>query len=506
MNFNFWLEKRTIIALALSMLALAEIIDLTIVAVALPDIMGALGANFNEISLTITSYIVAAAIFIPLTGVVTAKFGMKKIILISAVLFGVSSILCGIATSVTEMVIFRLFQGIGGAFLPSLSQGYIMTKFKDEELNKMMTVYSLCVVLGPIIGPIMGGAISEHLSWQWIFYVNVPLCILAFLLIFFLMPNDEAKPSKIDLISFFYMAVGIGFLEYFIDEGNQNNWLEAHESIIFIAIAIIGLSFFIWRGINGKSVVNFSIFKYKNYVLSCFAVFTFMAIITSTLSYFPTLLQQGYGFPVDTAGYITTPRGIAAFVAAPIFMYLSKKIDSRMLLVAALILFVISTYGMSSFSVVHNNVLIITTAVIQGMALIGFFILLIPLSYVNMPENLNNDASGLFNFFRNFGSSVGTSIGATIISQQGQVSWHDMVKFISKHNLQYHNFVSKLPIVPHLAAQYAPQIAALQIKQQAFLISNLDIFVYAMYGVVLLIWVPFALHKLKKPTPGFKFD
>ncbi len=157
MKINFWLERRTIVAVAVSILTLAEIVDLTIVSVALPDIMGALQANINEISLTMTSYIVASAVFIPLTGYVSNRFGYKSIILGSAVIFGVSSIMCGLATTLSEMVIFRLIQGVGGAFLPSMAQAYIVRNFTQEEQPKIMVLYSLCVVLGPVLGPIFGG-------------------------------------------------------------------------------------------------------------------------------------------------------------------------------------------------------------------------------------------------------------------------------------------------------------------------------------------------------------
>ena len=501
-NSSFWFQKNTIIAIALSILALTEIIDLTIVAVALPDIMGSLGATINEISLTITSYIVAAAIFIPLTGIVTTKFGNKKIILLSTLIFGISSICCGLSTTVTQMVIFRLFQGIGGAFLPSLSQSYIMTNFKDEAQNKMMTFYSLCVVLGPIIGPIMGGVISENLSWQWIFYVNVPLCILGFLIIYILMPEDKHnKHIKADFISFIYMALGIGCLEYFIDEGNQNSWLESKQLVIILSIAIIFLIFFFTRAfISKKSVINFQIFKYRNYSLSCLAMFIFMVILTGMLSFFPTLLQQSYGFPVDLAGYITAPRGLAAFIAAPIFMNLSKKIDSRILLFISLILFALGSYLATGFSINHNNTLIIITSMIQGFALIGFFILLIPMSYVKLPHIFNSDASGVFNFFRNFGSSVGTSVASTILSRQSQVSWNDMAGHISRQSYAYMHYANLLHL--NQLDKKILFLSSLEISKQAFIISNLDLFFYAMCGVFVLIWIPMLLNKLDKPING----
>lgn len=497
---SFWLQTRTILALALSILTLAEIVDLTIVSVALPNIMGALGANLNEISLTITSYIVATAIFIPLTGMVTAKYGVKKVVLVSAFLFGVSSVLCGLASTVGEMVIFRVIQGIGGAFLPSMTQAFIVNEFEGEDRSKVMTIFSSCVVLGPIIGPALGGAIAEHASWRWVFYVNVPICLIGFLVALFLMkdPKDDLESSKVktDYISFIYMAIGIGCLEYFIDEGNQKNWFDSHELIIVLTTAIIFVAFFIWRGLRegGGTVVNFRVFKYRNYVLCCLAVWLFMITIIGALGFFPTLLQQGYGFPVDTAGYITAPRGIASFMAAPIFMYLSRKIDGRVLMLSGLGVFAISTYMLTTFSVVFNSKLILLTVMLQGVGMMGVFTQLMQLSYTNIPPQYNSDAAGIFNFFRNIGNSVGTSIASTIISRQQQVSWHDMASKLSLHkSSQYLTWSGHFPI-----KSAAPVVASMQVQSQAFVIANLDVFYLSFVGIFLIAWIPFLLDKPSK--------
>lgn len=487
---SFWTQKRTIISLALSMLALAEIIDLTIVAVALPDIMGALNANINEISLTITTYIVAAAIFIPLTGFVTAKFGIKQVALASALLFGISSILCGIATSVNEMVVFRLLQGIGGAFLPSLAQAYIAQEFQDDDRNKMTAIFSSCVVLGPIIGPIMGGAITEYMSWRWIFYVNVPICAISFFAIQALMDNSRPHQIKADYTSFMFMAIGFGCLEYFLDEGNTLNWFDSPTLIIVFALAILFIIFFIWRGLLGKSVVDFQIFKYRNYVLSCIAVFIFMIIMVGNLTFFPTLLQQGYGFPVDSAGYIAAPRGVASFIAAPIFMRLAKNIDPRKLMFVGILIFAIASYQLCEFSAVHSNRQIILAVMLQGFGMMGVFINLFQLTYTNMPPELFSAAAGVFNFFRNIGSSIGTSIASTILSQQNQVAWNDQVSHINNFNPNYQRFTHLF----HNTNEAILNIISL-VKQQAFLVANLDVFYYSMIGVILLVWIPFTLDK-----------
>ena len=493
-SIGFWRQSRTIIALALSLMALAEIIDLTIVAVALPHIMGSLSANIDEISLTITSYIVAAAVFIPLTGFVTAKFGVKRVAIVSALVFGVSSILCGLATTVTQMVIFRLLQGIGGAFMPSLVQGYITNNFEGNERSKMMALFSSCVVLGPIAGPILGGALAENFSWRWIFYVNVPICIIAFMIIQFMMEEVEIKPIKADYISFIFMALGFGCMEYFFDEGNSKGWMDSKVLIIIMLCAILSIIFFIWRGLLGKSIVNFNVFKHKNFVLSCITVFIFMVFMTGSISFFPTMLQQGYGFPVDTAGYITAPRGIAAFIAAPIFMKLGQKFDKRILMIIGILGFIFASFMLSSFSNMHNQSMIFITCLIQGAGMMGFFVNITQLTYTNLPSELNNDASGVYNFFRNIGSSIGTSIASTILSRQQHVSWNDMVGHISKHSAIFQNWGTHL-FTSSASFAYKTQFAAFELSQQTFFIANLDVYYYAMIGSTCLLIIPFLLDK-----------
>lgn len=491
---NFWLEPRSIVAYAVMLLALAEIIDLTIVAVAVPHIMGSLSANLSEVSLTMTSYIVAAAVCIPLTGLVTRKFGTKKVILVSSVLFLVSSILCGMSTSVTEMIIFRLLQGVGGAFLPSVAQSYISRSFTPEEQPKIMTVYSLVIVMGPILGPIFGGYLAENLSWRWCFYINVPICIVSFILIVRNMKEEVKEAIKIDYISFAFMALGIGCLEYFIDEGNTNNWFDSMQMIIIFTIAIVLLVFFVWRGFLGKSVINFSIFKNMNFVLCCLSMFVFMLLVTGSMAYFPTMLQQSFNYPVDTAGLISAPRGMVAFIAAPIIAKLMNKVDPRKILFVGICVFSGSSFFLSSYAPAVSPMYIITTMLIQGVGMMAFFIPLMQIVFIDVPNELHGDVSGVFNFFRNFASSIGTSLSATIISHQLQVTYHDMGTNVSPYSRGFMWWSQQLGNTPEVTKV---AIAQGQIMAQGSLVSYLDSFILFGSMMLLFMWLPFLLKRPK---------
>ncbi len=495
-NSSFWLEPRTIAAYAVSLLALAEIVDLTIVAVAIPNIMGSLSANLSEVSLTMTSYIVAAAVCIPLTGLVTRKFGTKQVVLASTIMFGVSSILCGMSTSLTQMIIFRLLQGIGGAFLPSIAQSYIAQNFTPEEQPKIMTVYSLCVVMGPIIGPIFGGVLTEHLNWRWVFYVNVPICIAGFMLVLAFMEEKPLEDVKIDYISFLFMALGVGFLEYFIDEGNSNNWFDSFSMIIVLTCSILLIIFFIWRGLLGKSVIKLQIFTNLNFVFSCLTMLIFILMVSASMAYFPTMLQQSFGYPVDTAGIITAPRGLVAFIAAPIVARLTGKFDPRKIMFFGLLTFAISSFMMSKFAPSVGQINVLMVALVQGVGMMAFFIPIMQIVFIDIPPHLQGDASGVFNFFRNIGSSIGTSISSTIISQQMQVTWHDMSGHISPYDRGYQWWSQNLANSPD---QIKAAIAQINIMTQGSLVSYLDSFYIFGVCLLLILWLPFIL---KRPKPG----
>jgi DHA2 family multidrug resistance protein len=491
---SIWFETRTIVALALSMLALAEIVDLTIVAVALPNLMGSLGANINQISLTLTSYIVAAAVFIPLTGFVTKKYGVKKVSLISALIFGIASILCGLSNTLTEMVIFRTIQGIGGAFLPALAQGYIVDNYTVEERPKIMMVYSLCVVMGPIAGPLFGGFIVESLSWRWIFYVNVPLCIIAGIILYLFMQESKKEHINTDYISFIFLALGVGCLEFFLDEGNQNNWFESKEIVIVFAIGILATIFFIWRGILGKSVVNFAIFESRTFNISSFLIFSFMICAVMSLAYYPTLLQQGYNYSVSIAGVTTSPRGVFAFFAAPIFINLARKFDPRKILFIAMFIYMLACYTTIHYGVNINKTLILTSLSLQGFGLSGTFIVAIQIAFSDTPNILSNDASGVFNFFRNIGNSVGTSIAATVLSRQQQTVWSDLSTNIKLYNNQFNHFTYSFANYP---LSLKLNLSVLLIKLQAFVLANINLFYLSFIGMLCIMWIPFILKKPK---------
>lgn len=489
---NFWFDSKAIVVYAVSLLALAEIIDLTIVAIAIPQIMGALGADLDSIAMVTTSYIVAATGFIPLSGIVIRKYGMKQVVLASAVMFTIASVLCGIASSLTTMILFRILQGIGGAFLPSVAQSYIVNSYSGEERQKMISLFGLIVVMGPVLGPLLGGALCENLSWRWIFYVNVPICAVGAALVAIFMKKEPLIYTKIDHVSFVFMMLGLGSLEYFIDQGNQQNWLHSIKMVIILCTALLSLSFFIWRGLLGKSVANFSLFKNSNFVLSCLGMFSFMMLVTGALAYFPTMLQQVYGYPVNIAGYITAPRGLAAIVAAPLIPIITNQIGMKITMVFGILIFAFSCFMLAGFGPEVSESYILLTMILQGFSMMGFFVPIMQICFVGFAEEQTADVSGIFNFFRNFACSVGNSICATIVSHQSQVNYHDLGANISPYA---NGFAWWRQHLPDISEQLQIAIAQAQMMEQALLVSYIDS--YYIFGVLLLLllWLPMTLQQ-----------
>jgi MFS transporter, DHA2 family, multidrug resistance protein len=305
---NFWSEKRTFIALVLSVLTLTTVIDITIVSVALSHIMGSIGANTDQASWILSGYVIAATICMPLSGIIAKLIGRKKAILICCFIFAVTSSLCGMSTSLSEIVLFRILQGIGGAFIPTLTMGYIIESFNDKERPKVISVYTLMLIAGPITGPILGGFITQHLDWRWIFYINLPICIFCFFILVKYMKESKIEAIKIDYMSFFFLCIGIGFIEFFLNDGNISGWFSSETVTLSLIIGLVFMGFFIWRATLGKSVIDFRIFKYRNYTVACILFMLYMCLIYGVLCYFPLFLENSFKLPVETTGLMVAPR------------------------------------------------------------------------------------------------------------------------------------------------------------------------------------------------------
>ena len=322
--------ERWAITIGVMTATLMQVLDMTIVNVALPHMQGSLGTTSDQISWVLTSYLVSAAILMPLAGYLTDKFGRKKVLIVSITGFIIASSLCGASTSLLEMVIFRMMQGFFGASLVPLSQMILIDIYPVEERGKAMAMWGLGVMVGPILGPTLGGYLTEVASWRWNFYINIPVGIFSLLLILQFLPETERKDSRLHWVGLLLLSIGIGAAQYFLDRGNQQNWFNSLDIKIAAVCAVFGIMGFLIYSLNGhiNSVFDLRIFKDRNFSISSFLIAAFGLGLFGTMVILPLMLENLLNYPVLTTGLVMAPRGISSMVSILIVGRLIQYIRS----------------------------------------------------------------------------------------------------------------------------------------------------------------------------------
>ena len=495
----FWImtaqeqDNRWLIVFIVVMLAVVEVLDMTIVSVALQDMKGALSAAPDQITWTITVYGVSAAIVMPMTGLLSARFGRKKLLIFSAYGFTASSFLCGLSTSLVQIVLFRGLQGLFGALLPSLAQATIVHTFNKKELPKAMAIFGVGMMVGPILGPVLGGLITDHMGWRFIFYVNVPIGILGALLATKFLPETPGGERKIDYSGLILLILSVGGLQFVLDKGNEMNWFSSNAILFASALSLISFIAFFYKGcVDREHVVNFQLFKDKNFSIGCFVMLCYCVFFLGTLSWLPLMLELFYNFPNETAGLALMPRGVACLVAIVLSARLVRMVDSRLLIVISVLLYAYGTYLMSGYNLLQGENALLWPNLLQGAAVGFFFVPLNGLAYQSLDKKYFNEASGLFNFFRSMGSSVGVAIFTSIMSTQTQVSWNDMIQNVNPFNPSYVHWA-------HLMHSAVPGPVATAflgenvINSQAYMVAFIDgnyLFAFLMLFLIpLIMWM-----------------
>lgn len=495
-------SQRMLIVISVMLVTVIEILDMTIVNVALPPMMGQLGASSDQITWVLTSYIVASAIVMPLTGFLVDQIGRKKLLLIDIAGFLASSMICGISTSLTEMVIFRTLQGIFGASLVPMSQYILRDTFPPEEQGKAMAIWGVGVMVAPVLGPTLGGFITEALTWRWVFYINIPICVIAFFLTMISIEETPVKRHGIDVMGLILMAVGVGALQVFLDRGNTAGWFSSNFIVTTTAITIICLTIFIIRGIalGEKNIVNLHLFANRNFWVGTLLFTLFSMGVISVIAVQPLLLEHLMNYTAETSGNVMAPRGIAAAVSMFAAGMLANRIDMRWLLLLGVLICSAGTFYMADVNLQTSFSVMAWQGAVQGFGM-GFFF--VPISMVAINDLAEKDiaeASGLFGFGRSLGSSVGISIISTIITQVTQVNWNELS---GNFNVTSYNFQRWLQL-QHLSASSpeAMQRMAQQLSNQATLIAFTDAF--WIVGVAFLLMIPlvFLLKKGSHPVVG----
>ncbi|TAK74143.1 MAG: DHA2 family efflux MFS transporter permease subunit [Gammaproteobacteria bacterium] len=486
---------RWLITLVIMAAALMEVIDTTIINVALPHMQGSLGASSDEITWTLTSYIVSAAICMPLTGYLSDRFGRKKYLIFSIASFTFASALCGAATSLSEIVFFRLLQGIFGAGLVPLSQAILADVFPPEERGKAMAIWGIGVMVGPILGPTLGGYLTDILNWRWTFYVNVPVGIFTLLLINVL-PNTPLQSRRMDWAGLTLISLAIGGLQYVLDRGNQEDWFSSTSICIISYIAITAFLGFLLHNMNAKRqpVFDMRIFKDKNFTISSLLLSLFCLALYGMTVVQPIMMEGFLNYPALTTGLMLAPRGISGMISMIIVGKLITRVDPRALVIAGIF---ISISGM--WIATHYYSLDISTAwlvwpmFLQGFGLGMVFVPLSTIAYATLPAHLRTEAAGLYNLLRTIGGSIGISIVITLFTRRTQLFWNGLGGSIQLYNPALLNYLNPLNLQPTDALSAI--VLSDELYRQAAMVSFVNVFTFIMGCFVLMIPLVMLLKK-----------
>jgi DHA2 family multidrug resistance protein len=436
--------NKWIIALTVMLPTLIEIIDTSVVNVSLDHIRGSLSAGIDEATWSITSYLVSNAIIIPLTGWLSKFFGRKRYLIISITLFTISSFLCGSAWSLQSLVFFRILQGIGGGALQPLSQSILLETFPPRQHGMAMAVFGVGIMFGPIIGPLLGGWITDNWSWHWIFFINVPIGIISVLLTMLFItdpPYMKKMKMKIDYWGLALLAVGLGTLQIVLDKGQQDDWFSS--SFIFwlsIVSALSLISFLIVELVTEHPVVNLRAFKDYTFSIGNIVMFMGFFNLFATIVLLPIYLQTLMGYTSFLAGFVLGPGGIATLISLPIAGSLINKVNGKLLLAFGVAVNAYATYLMSNFTLNADFYSVIWPRIVLGIGM-GFFF--IPLTTLTMSgiskENMAN-ASGIYNLLRNLGGSFGVAFVTTILSRRAQFHQSQLVEHLTPFDRSYQLF------------------------------------------------------------------
>ena len=485
---------RGLITISIMLATVMQVLDTTIANVALPSMTGDLGASQDTITWVLTSYIVAAAIMTPLTGWLSDRFGRRELFLTSVVGFTISSMLCGIAWSLETMVAFRLLQGLFGAAIVPLSQTFLLDINPKERHGQAMAMWGAGIMVGPIIGPTLGGWLTESFNWRYVFFINLPVGIIAFLGSAAYLPRIARRLRGFDFFGFAMLSLGVGALQLMLDRGAEVDWFSSPEIWIELGLSLTGFWVFIVHLASARNpFIDPHIFKDRNFVTGLVFIFVIGVILLASMALLPPMLSGLFNHSTMLTGLVMAPRGIGTMISMILVGRLVQIVDPRYLVVTGLLLTAWSLYIMTGFTPQMDDYDIILSGVIQGLGLGLVFVPLSTSAFATLAPNFRTDAASLFSLVRNLGSSIGISIVTVILTRNIAVNHSELSPAINPFN-------PNLWAVSPGAAQGDPTSLAMMdglVTAQAAMISYIDDFKLMM--IVTLAAIPLALL-LRRPA------
>ncbi|MEA2794907.1 MAG: transporter, family, multidrug resistance protein [Bradyrhizobium sp.] len=492
--------NRGMVTATVMLATLMQALDTTIANVALPYMQGSLSATSDQINWVLTSYIVAAAIITPATGWLEARFGRKPLFLTAVIGFIVTSMLCGAAVSLAQMVVFRLLQGIFGAPLVPLSQSVLLDAYPREQQGQAMAVFGLGVMLGPILGPTLGGWLTDSYSWRWVFYVNLPLGVLCALGIFLFLGRRADRPlaRRLDWLGFASLSLGIGALQLLLDRGERLDWFASREIQLEAALCMLGFYLFTVHSLTASDpFIDLALFRDRNYVIGIMLIFIVGVVLLATLSLLTPYLERLMNYPVLTAGLVLAPRGVGTMAAMLLAGQLIRFVDARLLIATGLGITAFSLYLMTGFTPDVSQGTLVRTGLLQGFGIGFVFVALGTVAFGTLPPALRTQGTGLFNLMRNIGASIGISMMGYLLVHNSAVTQAGLVEHVTPFRQVIRDHAQQLGLaIPGGRAALAQLVTA-----QAEAVAFIDNFKLMMFVSLLAIPLVMLVQRPRRP-PG----
>ncbi|NKF22055.1 DHA2 family efflux MFS transporter permease subunit [Solimonas marina] len=491
--------SRGLITMSVMAATMMQALDSTIANVALPHMQGSLSAASDQISWVLTSYIVAAAIATAPTGFLARRFGLKQLFLTSIVGFTIASMLCGIATSLTEIVVFRLLQGLFGAALVPLSQTVLLDTYPPEQHGSAMSLWGMGVMLGPILGPTLGGWLTEYYSWRWVFFINLPIGIFSFLGLSATLPkiDNSGARARLDVLGFALLSIAIASLQLMLDRGETKDWFSSTEIVIEAGAAVFAFYlFFVHTMTAKKPFIPPHLFRDRNFVSGLVLIFIVGIVLFATSALLPPFLQNLRDFPVVTTGLAVAPRGVGTMIAMQAAGPLLRRVDPRKIMAVGMGCTALSLYWMAGYTLDVPIWFLTVSMVVQGFGIGFVFVPLSTVTFGTLSPQDRGDGTALFSLLRNVGSSIGIAAAFAYQTRMTQVNHAYLTEHITPYNpaiFQYLNAGDGLTKAEGLAT------IVTEVSRQAGMLALIADIKVMMWGVLLA--TPLLLL-FRRPSPS----
>lgn len=503
---NPWL-----IALAVIVPTFMEVLDTSIASVALPHIAGNLSASTDEATWVLTSYLVANAIVLPASSWFALRFGRRRFLMFCIIVFTISSFFCGSATSLAWILAARAVQGAGGGALQPLSQAILLESFPPAKRGAAMAIFALGVVVAPVLGPTLGGYLTDQYSWRWAFYINIPIGVLAVFMVSRFVEDppyiSSAKPGRLDGIGLGLLVIWLGALQIILDKGQEDDWFSAVWIRWAALICAAGfVAFLIQQFRDPHPITNLRVFKDRNFALGCLVMTLFGGVIYGLVAILPLFYQTVLGYSARSAGLAVSPRGLGAVCVMPVIAFLTSRIDNRWLISLGFVGFAWAALWMGQLTLDISQWSLLTPIILSGAASGMVFVPLATTSMGTIRNEMMGNASGLYNLLRNVGGSIGISVVNTMVSRRQQIHRAELSHFITNSStfdsaLKFYQGAVQPYSDTQIATGRAYALIDRGLNQQAVIYSYVDDLRYIAVVCVLCIPIVLLLKKVK-PKPG----